>query len=72
MLSPTKAYERWRYYIEQPVEASLGEMQRAFEVLSPLSNCSYRFAARLGARMQRQERMTTLPTLCSSKARARR
>ena len=28
-----KAYERWRYHNEQPAEASLGEMQRAFEAL---------------------------------------
>ena len=28
-----KAYERWRYHNEQPAEASLGEMQRAFDVL---------------------------------------
>ena len=29
-----KAYERWRYHNEQPAEASLGEMQRAFDVAS--------------------------------------
>jgi HEPN domain-containing protein len=28
-----KAYERWRYHNEQPAEASLGEMQRAFDAL---------------------------------------
>ena len=28
-----KAFERWRYHNEQPAEASLGEMQRAFDVL---------------------------------------
>ncbi len=28
-----KAYERWRYHNEQPAEACLGEMQRAFEAL---------------------------------------
>jgi HEPN domain-containing protein len=28
-----KAFERWRYHHEQPAEASLGEMQQAFDVL---------------------------------------
>jgi HEPN domain-containing protein len=28
-----KAFERWHYHSEQPAEASLGEMQRAFDVL---------------------------------------
>jgi HEPN domain-containing protein len=29
----TKAYERWRYHNERPEEASLGEVQRAFDAL---------------------------------------
>lgn len=28
-----KAYERWRYHHEQPAEASLGEVRRAFDAL---------------------------------------
>ena len=28
-----EAFERWRHHNEQPAEASLGEMQRAFDVL---------------------------------------